>query len=322
MDADAEERTESLPSRRQVARPASTAPSWDHQGKVALRGVLLTAGLSAAAAASTLIPGGTWFLLTVVVAAAGIMALTWHTLIGAPASIFGQIGIAAAALSSGLAVTLSRDLYWAALVTALLVTAVVTLEVLFALKPVDYSDPEARARIKKTASMDAGAAWRTNSTTAAIAASVTGLLIASSGATWVGLVSNARWEYAVILTACVLPVAYGSVRVFRKRWHRLLLLFTCSPVTGGLVAWVLFGLRPLTFAPTFPIPFVDQQSLPHWLIYATLGVAIGLIVAIAVAIVDAIVSSQRRREMPEEAALAALAFLLAAFPVYALIRIG
>ncbi|MCD4549951.1 hypothetical protein LRP57_05895 [Schaalia sp. lx-260] len=292
----------------------------------ATAGPMTVTVLSIVAALTSIISNGHWLMLTIPVLAAILLALQWPQLTGTPTSVFGQAGIVFGALVSNVAVSVVKDLYWITLLTALLVVLVLIAEVLSAPRPIDHSQVFSRGESAGTKRISThvgfSPTWPTQATTATIVASVTGLLIAMSGSTWTGMSVSPRWAFAIPFTAFTVITASWAMRLGSRQWINVLCCFTCT-IAAGIGSMMFFAQAVQTSrinAVMHVLSFGAGTSLHVGVVI--LGVLLGGTVAVVVTVIDRLFAERWASSTSRAAAIGALIFLTATFPIYALIRLG
>ena len=160
--------------------------------------------------------------------------------------------------------------------------------------------------------------WGSTSLTAALASSVTALLIVTSGSMWVSLTVHTRWSVVVPMAALVAIVAAASARSGRSATAGVVFSVIFGLFAGLIassIAWLLghtSDLLPVVF-PSIAKPFGDFAA------FLTLGGVTGF----GVSVVDALLGERASSaQLASVLGRGAAKFLVAALPVYAMTRIG
>ncbi|WP_026459885.1 hypothetical protein [Schaalia suimastitidis] len=311
-----------IPSRRRTNQPPPRKALSPGLQRV-LPMLAASLGLTALTMLAGGLPWGVWVLFVALVGAAVCLAIFWPRLTGVPVTLVGQCGIALGSAGPALAVVFTKDLYWATLVTATAVALLISAEVLTAPKPVDHSpmDSDSDEEVPPEALLVASQLWGSRSTTSVIAASVTGMLFTACGAAWIGLLANVQWAFAVPLLAVSYAVATTSASLHLSRSLRYATIYVLTVVAGisGMYLETLVGSYGSAAGLTLPILGTTASVTTATLL---VGSVVGAVVATVIVTVDVIFGDVLDRPGWERAAIAALQFLLVAFPVYALIRLG
>lgn len=280
-----------------------------------------------------LLPGSEWASAATVTVASVLLALGWPGLTGTTVIVPAQIGIVLSGASSALVVALSRDMWTAALGLGLVVILIVGIEVVASPKPRDHSVGAAgtgpftvggmsRRASRALASSAEGSSWSNNSTSASLASSLTGALLACGGAAWVSLISNPQWAFVVPVAAVVVACVVWADQVGSTYRTQSLVALICALLAGAAVAAGLWWLsRSLDFMPTVLPSFTGGGNT--LLAMAILGVVMGLAVGLAVIVIDGLLGDFDGVHSPwENSGRGAAKFLVAAIPVYVIMRVG
>ncbi len=273
-------------------------------------GTLIVMLLAALTIAAWWLPGSRWSVGPVVAVASFLLALGWPSLARLHMPWLAQAVLALGGALTPVAVAYWKNLDIAIPLTGITLVALVAATILDAPAPRDHS-------VGRTSEH-----WGSTSLTAALASSVTALLIVTAGSMWVSLTVHERWSVIVPMAALIALVAAASARTGRSS-RAVIVWSIIMGLVAGLVAasaaWILgqtSDLLPVVF------PFIARR-FGDFAAFLTLGGVTGFGVGCAVSVVDVL-----RGERTSSAQLAsvlgrgAAKFLVAALPVYAMIRIG
>lgn len=276
----------------------------------AVVGTLIVALLGALTIAAWWMPGARWSVGPIVALASLLLALGWPDLARLHMPWLAQAVLAVGGSLTPVCVAYWKNLDIAVPLTGITLVALVAATIMDAPTPRDHSVGHTSEH------------WGSTALSAALASSVTALLIVTSGSMWVSLTVHERWSVIVPMAALVAMVAAVSARAGRSAKAGVVFSVIAGLVAGlvaASIAWVLgqtSDLLPVVF------PFIARRfgEFPAFL---TLGGATGFGVGFAVSVVDALLGDR-----DSSAGLAAVLgrgaarFLVAALPVYAMIRIG
>lgn len=291
---------------------------------------ILVTLLSAVVLVASLTPVAPWIVLGAVTVAAGVVAYYWPIITDSPMTPLAQMGMVAAVVAPSFVTIFTQDLFWATTCLALVIATILGVEVLTSPTPLNHSPlptletleddlPEVGCEEMR----QAAASWGSRSTTAAIVAALGGVVAVSGSVTWLALAVDPRWLFAVTLTSIVLFCAAGAFK-FGSGWKQLVATLAIGAV-GGVVALQLLTLAQPAVGDAFTahLGFEDVSGVISLLIS---GLVIGVCVAAVVILVDRFLALPVGKIRPGSNAIplvvGALQFLLAAFPVYVLIRLG
>ena len=273
-------------------------------------GTLIVMLLAALTIAAWWLPGSRWSVGPVVAVASFLLALGWPSL-----ARLHMPWLAQAVLALGGALTPVAVAYWTTLDIAIPLTGI-TLVALVAATILDAPAPRDHS-VGRTSEH-----WGSTSLTAALASSVTALLIITAGSMWVSLTVHERWSVIVPMAALIALVAAASARTGRSS-RAVVVWSIIMGLAAGLVAasaaWILgqtSDLLPVVF------PFIARR-FGDFAAFLTLGGVTGFGVGFAVSVVDVLLGERTSSaQLASVLGRGAAKFLVAALPVYAMIRIG
>lgn len=256
------------------------------------------------------LPGSRWSVGPIVAAASFLLALGWPTLARLHMPWLAQAVLALGGALTPMAVAYWKNLDIAVPLTGITLVALVAATILDAPTPRDHS-------VGRTSEH-----WGSTALSAALASSVTALLIITSASMWVSLTVHTRWSVVVPMAAVVAIVAAASARSGRS-------------ATAGIVYSVFFGLVAGLLAASFawlagqtsdilPVvfPFIAKR-FGDFAAFLTLGGVTGFGVGFAVSVVDTLLGERASSaQLASVLGRGAAKFLVAALPVYAMTRIG
>ena len=241
-------------------------------------GTLTVTLLAVATIVAWWLPGSRWSVGPVVAIASFLLALGWPTLARLHMPWLAQAVLALGGALTPMAVAYWKNLDIAVPLTGITLVALVAATILDAPAPRDHSVGHTSEH------------WGSTSLTAALASSVTGLLIVTSGSMWVSLTVHERWSVIVPMAALIAIIAAASARSGR------------SAKAG--------------------VPFIAKR-FGEFVAFLTLGGVTGFGVGFAVSVVDALLGERAASaQLANVLGRGAAKFLVAALPVYAMIRIG
>lgn len=303
-----------------------------------------------------------WAFVGVMVLASLLLAIGWPKLTGIPLHPFSQGIIALAGAVTAISVEVSKDLNVGVLALSLSVAALVVTTITVAPTPHSHasihdvwkaddtprniSAPQAEPRgnnttdsgknhghigfpRRKDLQLDARS-MRAGSTqedppvpiTISIGVGMMALLTVAGGGAWVALNVLQQWRLTVpIACVIVVMVVWGGQLGTTYRWRSLsaLIFSLIAGITASYAAW-FFGettlLTPLVF------PGVARVT-SDFIALMTMGVATGLSIACSIIVVDGCFGERRSFQSSAGAfARGTAKFLIAAIPIYSMIRIG
>ena len=265
-------------------------------------GTLTVTLLAAATIVAWWLPGSRWSVGPIVALASFLLALGWPTLARLHMPWLAQAVLALGGALTPMAVAYWKNLDIAVPLTGITLVALVAATILDAPAPRDHSVGHTSEH------------WGSTALSAALASSVTGLLIVTSGSMWVSLTVHERWSVIVPMAALIAIVGAAAARAGRS---------AKAGVVAGLVAasiaWFLgqtSDLLPVVF------PFIGKR-FGEFAAFLTLGGVTGFGVGFAVSVIDALLGERASSaQFANVLGRGAAKFLVAALPVYAMIRIG
>ncbi len=266
--------------------------------------------LAALTIAAWWLPGSRWSVGPVVAVASFLLALGWPSLARLHMPWLAQAVLALGGALTPVAVAYWKNLDIAIPLTGITLVALVAATILDAPAPRDHS-------VGRTSEH-----WGSTSLTAALASSVTALLIVTAGSMWVSLTVHERWSVIVPMAALIALVAAASARTGRSS-RAVIVWSIIMGLVAGLVAasaaWILgqtSDLLPVVF------PFIARR-FGDFAAFLTLGGVTGFGVGFAVSVVDVLLGERTSSaQLASVLGRGAAKFLVAALPVYAMIRIG
>ncbi|MCM3898730.1 hypothetical protein ND910_03245 [Schaalia meyeri] len=273
-------------------------------------GTLIVMLLAALTIAAWWLPGSRWSVGPVVAVASFLLALGWPSLARLHMPWLAQAVLALGGALTPVAVAYWKNLDIAIPLTGITLVALVAATILDAPAPRDHS-------VGRTSEH-----WGSTSLTAALASSVTALLIITAGSMWVSLTVHERWSVIVPMAALIALVAAASARTGRSS-RAVVVWSIIMGLAAGLVAasaaWILgqtSDLLPVVF------PFIARR-FGDFAAFLTLGGVTGFGVGFAVSVVDVLLGERTSSaQLASVLGRGAAKFLVAALPVYAMIRIG
>ena len=273
-------------------------------------GTLIIMLLAALTIAAWWLPGSRWSVGPVVAVASFLLALGWPSLARLHMPWLAQAVLALGGALTPVAVAYWKNLDIAIPLTGITLVALVAATILDAPAPRDHS-------VGRTSEH-----WGSTSLTAALASSVTALLIITAGSMWVSLTVHERWSVIVPMAALIALVAAASARTGRSS-RAVIVWSIIMGLVAGLVAasaaWILgqtSDLLPVVF------PFIARR-FGDFAAFLTLGGVTGFGVGFAVSVVDVLLGERTSSaQLASVLGRGAAKFLVAALPVYAMIRIG
>ena len=273
-------------------------------------GTLIVMLLAALTIAAWWLPGSRWSVGPVVAVASFRLALGWPSLARLHMPWLAQAVLALGGALTPVAVAYWKNLDIAIPLTGITLVALVAATILDAPAPRDHS-------VGRTSEH-----WGSTSLTAALASSVTALLIITAGSMWVSLTVHERWSVIVPMAALIALVAAASARTGRSS-RAVVVWSIIMGLAAGLVAasaaWILgqtSDLLPVVF------PFIARR-FGDFAAFLTLGGVTGFGVGFAVSVVDVLLGERTSSaQLASVLGRGAAKFLVAALPVYAMIRIG
>lgn len=273
-------------------------------------GILTVSVLAAATIVAWWLPGSRWSVGPVVAVASLLLAIGWPTL-----ARLHMPWLAQAVLALGGALTPMGVAYWKNLdiavpLTGITLVALVAATILDAPAPRDHS-------VGRTSEH-----WGSTALSAALASSVTCLLIVTSGSMWVSLTVHERWSGIVPMAALIAVIGAASARFGRSAKAGVAFAMIAGLVAGLVVASIAWFLGQTSDLLPVVFPFIAKR-FGEFAAFLTLGGVTGFGVGFAVSVVDALLGERASSaELANILGRGAAKFLVAALPVYAMIRIG
>lgn len=274
-----------------------------------------------------------WSLTALVCFSGVLLAFGWPALSSTPVQLPGQLGIIMVSSTTTLAVAVSHDMWGATETLGISLLILIGIEVLTSSRPRDYSEhedkqtrehsePHARRRVGTKMGETGQSHWGARSTTASIASSLTAALLASSGAAWIHLAVTPQWSSLVPVAAIVVACAVLADQIGSSYRLQSVVAVFVAVSAGTLAAWGLWTWGRTMHALPVLLPSLsgDTPSVGAALLLGALaGVAVGLIVVV----VDGLVGAHGGPlPLQAHAARGAAKFLVAALPLYVLVRVG
>ena len=192
-------------------------------------GTLTVTLLAAATIVAWWLPGSRWSVGPIVALASFLLALGWPTL-----ARLHMPWLAQAVLALGGALTPMAVAYWKNLDIAVPLTGI-TLVLLVAATILDAPAPRDHS-VGHTSEH-----WGSTALSAALASSVTGLLIVTSGSMWVSLTVHERWSVIVPMAALIAIVGAAAARAGRSAKAGVVVAMLAGIVAGLAAASIDLG---------------------------------------------------------------------------------
>ncbi|WP_243442568.1 hypothetical protein [Schaalia vaccimaxillae] len=276
------------------------------------------------ATATWYLPGSQWTFGPVVGLAAILLAFGWPALTGVRIRPATQICIAVSGMVIPFSVSRAHDLWIATAALGLAMVAVIVSTIMTASAPEShniYPGPDGQEGPTVDYQPD-NRLWASTSLTSSLASSVTALLIVAGGATWLALDAMERWSVTVPMACFVVAVVvWGDQigRTFRAQSVSALISAVVAGLVAAVVAWKI-GSSAMLLPVVLP---GLARSVGELAAIIVLGICTGVAVALAIIVVDGLLGDHENRQSPIGAlSRGAAKFLVAAVPVYAMIRIG
>lgn len=323
-----------LPSRRDLHARPDTAPTPAPQTQPPTRGARL-GGMSKWISAATVvllslviaIPVGVASLVwpTVLATSLGALAIAvgWGKLVDIPLALPSQILVGAAGMISACAVALVGDQSVVFFVAGLALVLLMGVEVWMAPTPRNHADvTESEAMSEEEVMAMRRAMWVHSSTTASLTASVSGLLVAIGGATWVALASQEGWRLLLPIAAILVAVVVLGDQV-GNTWGGQSLGAFISGIIGGVggAAILLAGGQGVPLGDLI-LPWTAKMIGESGAV-VLLGILAGTLVALIVIVVDALMGEHHgQRGARAAVGRGAVKFLISGIVIYTIIRVG
>ncbi|WP_231367332.1 MULTISPECIES: hypothetical protein [unclassified Schaalia] len=285
--------------------------------------------LSAGAVGVWFLPGAQWTFIPVIGLAGVLLAAGWPRLTGVRIRSLTQGVLVLSAPLIPLTVALTQDLRVAVSALALAIVALVITSILEAPTPVDHhicdaptnNEPRGAWYVEDTG-QQVRPSWRTTSTMASLASGITALLIITGGSAWAALDSLNEWAVTVPIAAVVVAIVVWGNQIgstFRSQSVAAVVSAIVAGIAAAVIAWALghaTALQPLV------LPGL-ARTMGELAAIVFLGVATGISIALAIVVIDGLLGDHDVRQPPVAAvARGATKFLVAAVPVYVMIRVG
>ncbi len=272
-------------------------------------GTLTVTLLAAATIVAWWLPGSRWSVGPIVALASFLLALGWPTLARLHMPWLAQAVLALGGALTPMAVAYWKNLDIAVPLTGITLVALVASTILDAPAPRDHSVGHTSEH------------WGSTALSAALASSVTGLLIVTSGSMWVSLTVHERWSVIVPMAALIAIVGAAAARAGRSAKAGVVVAMVAGIVAGlvaASIAWFSSDLGPAARR----LPLIAKR-FGEFAAFLTLGGVTGFGVGFAVSVVDALLGERASSaQFANVLGRGAAKFLVAALPVYAMIRIG
>lgn len=323
-----------LPSRRDLHAPSdlqklpvSTGESHSHLPRNGGVTKWISAVTVAILSLAVAIPIGVASLVWPAVLATSLGALAisigWGKIVDIPLALPSQIIVAASGIASACAVALVGDQSIVFFVAGLALVLLMGIEVWMAPTPRNHAAAGADDALSEEETLALRRAmWLHSSTTASLTASVSALLVAIGGATWVALASQEGWRLLLPIAAILVAVVVVGDQV-GDTWGRQSLGAFISGVVGGLIGSAILLTRGQGIPTGDLILPLTSRFIGETGSVLLLGVLAGTLVALIVIVVDALMG-EHSAERGARAAMArgAVKFLISGIVIYTIIRVG
>lgn len=268
------------------------------------------------------LPGSLWTFGPLVALAGICVALGWEALAGVDLPFSAHAVLVAVSAGIPLAVALTADLASAVPLVAVAAIAITVGIFRGAPTPINRFDNGGSASPQGASSRRADRSTRPVPTTTLLASSFCALIFITGGTSWIALDALAQWA-VVIPIACVIVAAVvwgdqiGDTYRAQSVWALLI------AVVVGVAASLGMRLIGQSVALTPVVLPGIARTIGGNGAAALLGALTGVGVALSIIAVDGLLGDHIHRRTPLGAlARGAAKFLVAAIPVYAMIRIG
>ena len=256
------------------------------------------------------LPGSRWSVGPVVAVASLLLAIGWPTLARLHMPWLAQGVLALGGTLTPIAVAYWKNLDIAVPLTGITLVALVAAIILDAPAPRDHS-------VGRTSEH-----WGSTALSAALASSVTALLIITSGSMWVSLTVHERWSVIGPLAALIAIVGAAAARAGRSAKAGVVIAMLAGIVAGLVAASIAWFLGETSDLLPVVFPFIAKR-FGDFAAFLTLGGVTGFGVGFAVSVVDALLGERASSaQFASVLGRGAAKFLVAVLPVYAMIRIG
>lgn len=267
------------------------------------------------ASAFVLLPAN-WGVVTVVAVADIGLAAGWSTLTRTSGSLPDALVVALAGVAASLVVGATGEMSWAQALVGVAVVALVTVEVFTAATPRDHSRPDGSSPTGPPR------AWLRTGTFPTMAVALTAVPVVVGGSAWAALAWNPDWTVTTLLACGVTALVVLGDQVGRTFRTQSLWALAAGVLAGVVVSvGVVWAGTTGQLVPTVLPALADVAGeQPAMVLH---GVFTGVAVALAVIAVDALLGEHRRSSPPLGAvARGCMKYLVAAIPVYMMMRIG
>lgn len=323
-----------LPSRRDLHAPPDSPSAPTNEGDRSSyppRSVGVGKWISAATVAILslviAIPIGVASLVwpAVLATSLGAVAISigWGKIVDIPLALPSQMIVTASGIVSACAVALVGDQSVVFFVAGIALVVLMGAEVWMAPTPRNHAVAGVDDALTEEEAMAfRRAMWIHSSTTASLTASVSGLLVAIGGATWVALASQEGWRLLLPIAAILVAIVVVGDQV-GDTWGRQSLGAFLSGIAGGLVGSAILLTRGQGIPTGDLILPLTSRFIGETGSVLLLGVLAGTLVALIVIVVDALMG-EHSAERGARAAMArgAVKFLISGIVIYTIIRVG
>ena len=256
------------------------------------------------------LPGSRWSVGPILALASFLLALGWPSLARLHMPWLAQAVLALGGALTPMAVAYWKNLDIAVPLTGITLVALVAATILDAPTPRDHSVGHASEH------------WGSTALSAALASSVTALLIITSASMWVSLTVHERWSVIVPMAALIAIVGAAAARAGRSAKAGVVIAMLAGIVAGLVAASIAWFLGQTSDLLPVVFPFIAKR-FGDFAAFLTLGGVTGFGVGFAVSVVDALLGERASSaQLANVLGRGAAKFLVAALPVYAMIRIG
>lgn len=273
-------------------------------------------------------PGAQWNLWPVIALAGILLSCGWNVLTGIEIPALTVIILALASSAIPLTVVLTGDLADGVCIFSLAIIAIATTILASTPAPRDHSivtEPSEHADNESARRPLSRRSRPHNERPASImacASALSVLALIGAGSTWIALEALPQWNFIVPIAAIIIAAVVWGDQIgstFRlQSWGA----FGVGIIGGPLAAIGAYYLAETSAFTPIILPTVVKSVGPIPAL-ALIGAGAGLGVALAVIVVDAVLGEHQAPHPPLGAlARGAAKFLVAALPIYAVIRIG
>lgn len=262
---------------------------------------------------------------TVLATSLGALAIAvgWGKLVDIPLALPSQIVVGAAGIVSASAVALVGDQSVVFFVAGLSLVLLMGVEVWMAPTPRNHAAiADTHPLSEEESDALKRAMWVHSSTTASLAASVSALLVAIGGATWVALASQDGWRLLLPIAAILVAVVVIGNQV-GDTWGAQSLGAFASGILGGIGGSVILlsagqGVPLGDLILPWTAKLIGESGA-----VVLLGILAGTLVALIVIVVDALMG-EHQAERGARAAIGrgSVKFLISGVVIYTIIRVG